>query len=314
MSEILLLPYGFTAVLGRIDFTGMGGIEVGRRRFQTEADIERAIRDGFGQGTGVDYKPWLRVRDVPSQGLSKKTLGVKVPRPYQLLSQNEHLYFLTLEFSRSVTDIREQYPLLPRSKAEEAAQLLGFTYPRYPGTSLNYVLTTDFLVTTVNASGNQVISARTVKEESAFDGGGAYRVSEKLEIERVFWEAQGVEWKLVLKETLFQTSFARNLAWLRKNAKIDRDLQNYALQKKFIAELQNCVANEWTIEEGLRKVGRKIFVPFPDCKRLYQNLLWNRKILIDLKAELISWSTQLPKFEVDSKLILAADQKIEMTA
>jgi hypothetical protein len=40
-----------------------GWVAMRRRRFKTEADIARYIKEGFGQGEGSAYKPWVRVQE-----------------------------------------------------------------------------------------------------------------------------------------------------------------------------------------------------------------------------------------------------------
>ncbi len=290
---------------------GMGGIQVGKRRFQTEADIDRAIRSGYGQEAGLAYRPWLRVRDVPSRGQSKKTLGIKVPRKYEFFSQNEYFYFLTLEFSQSIIDIREQFPLLPTSETVEAASSLGYAHPKFPGTGLDYVMTTDFLITKLNSVGEEVYYARTVKDECEFEGEKSGRVAEKLEIERLVWERRGVDWKVVLKETLFETCFARNLQWLKKNANVERDLQSYPVQRRFLLELYKYSGAGLTIEQALREVSKETFVSLPDCRRLYQNLLWRKVMKIDLESKLLDWPISLPEFEFDLTAEFTQPEKME---
>jgi hypothetical protein len=51
--------------------------------FRTAADVERRIGQGFGQGQGAGYRPWLRVQEVPPVGITQaaaSVLGVHHPR------------------------------------------------------------------------------------------------------------------------------------------------------------------------------------------------------------------------------------------
>ncbi|MCY1546037.1 hypothetical protein D9M68_820120 [compost metagenome] len=172
-------------------------------------------------------------------------------------------------------------------------------------------MTTDFLITKLNAEGKEVYYARTVKDECEFEGGKSGRVAEKLEIERLFWERRGVDWKIVLKETLFETCFARNLHWLKKNANIERDLQGYPIRRKFLLELHKCVGTDLTIEQALRQVSKETFVKLSDCRRIYQNLLWRKVMKIDLKSKLLDWSISLPEFEFDLTAELTQSHQME---
>ena len=112
----------------------------------TDTEIQQ-IKNSRGQGRGSDYLPWLTVRDVPSIGLSFRVKGWKSHRIHHLLSQLELNYFYTLEWSLIVTDIREQYPLLPLSETWQIASLKGISHPTSPKTNQPVVMTTDFLIT-----------------------------------------------------------------------------------------------------------------------------------------------------------------------
>ncbi|VTX55949.1 Transposon Tn7 transposition protein TnsA [Acinetobacter ursingii] len=76
-----------------------------------ELKIQKWIKEGRGQGFGNNYKPWLTIRDVSSEGRSHRVFGHKSQRTYHLLSDLELAAFLLLEWNPSTTDIREQYPL-----------------------------------------------------------------------------------------------------------------------------------------------------------------------------------------------------------
>eukprot|EP01132_Coremiostelium_polycephalum_P008272 gene8272-10164_t len=184
-----------TAVMSFYDFFSARGLR--GRKFASQQDIERHIANGFGEGAGASYVPWLRVQDVPSIGRSHKIQGVKIERIHHLLSDLERSYFLVCEFSENVVDIREQYPLLPTERAQAIASAIDVRYPRYPRTTLPYVMTTDFLLTVKDLNGNFKSVARTVKYRSDLVGKGSNRTLEKLEIEKRFWHSQGVDWKIV---------------------------------------------------------------------------------------------------------------------
>lgn len=86
------------------------------------------------------------MRDVPSRGLSSRVKGWKTGRVHHFLSQLELSYFYTLEWSVSVIDIREQYPLIPPKSTLDIADRLNIKPPTDPKTKLPIVMTTDFLV------------------------------------------------------------------------------------------------------------------------------------------------------------------------
>ena len=107
-----------------------------RRRIKMQADVDRYVKQGLGQGERESYQPWLRVQDVPSRGRSHKVLGSIVDRVYHLLSDLEYAFWLQLDFSEHVVDIREQFPLFPVPALQAIASSKGIKYPVYLGTDV----------------------------------------------------------------------------------------------------------------------------------------------------------------------------------
>lgn len=174
----------------------------GSRRSESGA-IARRLKEGRGQGSEKSYKPWLTVRDVPSRGLSVRIKGRKTGRVHHLLSQLELSYFLMLDDIRAgcVTDIREQFPLTPIETTLEIADMLSIRHPKDPKTGEPIVMTTDFLVIVTSADGERRL-ARTLKPSADL---GSPRVIEKFEIERIYWETQGVDWGIVTEREIPQS-------------------------------------------------------------------------------------------------------------
>jgi hypothetical protein len=182
---------------------------VKRKRLLNATNIEEHISQGFGQGRGCDYKPWLVVRDVPSVGVSSRVKGWTTKRVHELFSQLELRYFYLLDWSVLVADIREQYPLLPLEETQEIAQQLNIRHPTNPRTKDPIVMTTDFVVT-VGQSIGVTEQARTVKPKEKLSSA---RVLEKLEIERRYWQNRGISWGIVTENEISK-AFADNVAWI----------------------------------------------------------------------------------------------------
>ena len=178
-----------------------------RKREMTASKIERYIKEGRGQGTGKDYIPWLRVQDVPSLGRSTRGLGWTTGRGYELFSDNERDYCYLLDYSDEVTDIREQYPLLPLEETLMIAEKIGVKHPTDPKTGEPVVITTDFLVTYKD---KQI--ARTVKPSSEIED---ERTIEKFEIERMYWESHHVDWGIIVDSDL-PRRLIRNIEYVHK--------------------------------------------------------------------------------------------------
>src|SRR5262249_28974844 len=151
---------------------------MGKRRVRwTRESIDRRLTEGRGDGTGINYQPWLRVQDVPSKGRIHRIKGCVTGRVHHLLSDLEAKVFYAFDFSPSVLDIREQFPLLPLEDTLAIAEECGVSHPADPGTKHPVVMTTDLLVTSHHAGG-RIHEARAIKYQSDLK---KLRVLEKLE-------------------------------------------------------------------------------------------------------------------------------------
>ncbi len=175
----------------------------------TEARIRTYLKEGRGQGQGAGYKPWLRTNDVPSLGRVHRVYCPKTTRVHHFLSDTEYFAFLHFWWDDTVVDIREQFPLLDREGTGRIADSLGVKHPVDPHSRVPIVMTTDFLLTLYTGS-LQTLKASAVKQASELDNG---RVLEKLEIERIYLEERGVEWRLVTEKEV-KTPVGRNLEWI----------------------------------------------------------------------------------------------------
>jgi len=185
-------------------------------------DIEKMIKEGYGTGVGSEYKPWIKIQDVPSLGRVTRVKGMKTHRQHELLSDMERNYFYILEYSDNVRDIREQYPLLPIEDTISIANELGINHPRSPKTSENIVMTTDFLITISTDDGIKTV-ARTIKsKDDLLDA----RIIEKFEIERVFWEKRDIDWGIVTEEEIDRT-IAHNISFIQSYKDI-RDVDSFS--------------------------------------------------------------------------------------
>lgn len=277
------------------------------RRFKTQADIDRYIAQGYGQGEGENYMPWLRVQDVPSQGRSRKVLGIKTGRQHHLLSDLEFGYLLVLEFSEQVIDIREGFPIFPTEQAREISAQLGIRYPRFPSTNLFYVMSTDFLVTLQAPDGSRRLAARTVKYESAFQHSSDLKGTvEKLELEKAIHCAKGIEdWKLVTEVTIGSTLMA-NLIWLRKGKSVERHLLHPTVQLQFMDAVEYHTRPGRTLQSVIRAAASSTHIPFADGTMLFKHLVLQKAIRFDITGHELSLSGPSPAFTHHRYLISAA--------
>lgn len=152
---------------------------------------ETKIKQGRGTGVGPYYIPWINCREFNSMGTATSMPDWKHGRMIQCLSQAERWFYYKLRWSDEVTDIREQFPLLPLSETAEIAASFGVQ-----GAFHNqHVMTTDFLVTM--ASGENVALTVKAKKDDVTE-----RVNELLNIEREYWRRRGVKYVIGYKEDL----------------------------------------------------------------------------------------------------------------
>jgi hypothetical protein len=157
--------------------------------------VEKRVEEGCGQGRGADYKPTIWVRDFSSKGFSSQGKGWKTGRDHHFLSLNELRYFYVLEWMEIVTDIREQFPLF-LEETLEIARLCGIEHSSDDGKPL--VMTTDFVITVKKGMETEewVRTCKTVEELQS------PRTLEKLEIDRRYWQARGMNWGIVTEREI----------------------------------------------------------------------------------------------------------------
>ena len=157
-----------------------------------EKKIEEFQQDGCGLGEGANYKPWIRVEQVASEGRARRAHSLKTGRMHHFLSDGEAKLFYGAEWDDSVLDIREQFPL-PREETQRVAEQLRIAHPHYVDTKVPMVMTADFLLTIQSASGKELV-AFNVKVDSAAED---EITMAKLEIQRAFFAENGIKHHLI---------------------------------------------------------------------------------------------------------------------
>lgn len=182
---------------------------MGRLKWTEEKIAEREA-EGYGRGQGSSYRPWLEVTDISSQGLSKRVYSAKTGRVHHLFSNVEHALFLACEWSRSVLDIREQYPLA-RDVTLSIAHELKIRHPYYPTTKVPTVMTVDFLLTVIDHGTERFVALNAKRAEEAEDATSL----EKLEIQRTYFEQLEIPHHLVYHSHIPRQK-VKNIEWIRE--------------------------------------------------------------------------------------------------
>ncbi|QBJ66102.1 heteromeric transposase endonuclease subunit TnsA [Bacillus anthracis] len=248
--------------------------------------IEKKLKDGRGQGLGIDYKPWVTIQDVPSLGRATRLKGVKIPRQFEFLSDLERNYFYLLEHSDLVVDIREQYPLLPIEETIVIADELGIKHPTNPKTSEPIAMTTDFLVTISKNQQHQHL-ARTLKYKDELMN---KRVLEKFEIERVYWERQDINWGIVT-ELEIPKEMAYNIAFVHGYADLFaiegfEEVTAYDIEDMSIYFIKKLLAKDQKVKQIAKEFERDFGMVVGCGLSLFKYLIMTKVIEIDLLERL----------------------------
>lgn len=150
----------------------------------SEIKVQKWLKEGRGSGRGRDYKPWLTVRDLPSDGRSHRIFGHKSQRIHHFLSDLELAAFFVLEWHQDTEDIREQFPLRTEDTLALAKDL-GISHPSYRG--IPQIMTSDFLINTRSAQRPKFV-LQAKYSEALQDA----RTIEKLELERRYWQQKSI--------------------------------------------------------------------------------------------------------------------------
>lgn len=246
-------------------------------------DIERWHLQGRGVGEGYEYRPWIKVREVPSLGRARRLKGLKTGRIHHLLSDLEYKHFLLLEFNDQVIDIREQYPLFPLDQLIGIANALAISYPNYVGTSTPYVLTTDLLATYSAEDGSKKLHARSIKYAADLDD---KTTLEKLELERVYWETKNATWDIGTEYSINHIFF-RNLNWLRFSLYSARRNIDIPKMIEFLIVLTNECGSRKSLLNVIEQGAKHAAVSCEIAIIWFKFLVWKKIILLDLYSELL---------------------------
>jgi len=174
----------------------------------SEKKIAAFLAEGRGSGEGVNYKPWIRVGEISSKGRKRPVQSARFGRDVHLLSDIEFRFFLMLERSLDVLEVREQYPL-ERDLTLEVARQLGIRHSYHRGTHVPIVMTVDFMVA-LNRNGMVTWEVFDTKSDEDVED---ERTLEKLEIQRTACELMELPHHVVLGSQLDRQE-ARNLEWV----------------------------------------------------------------------------------------------------
>jgi TnsA endonuclease N terminal/TnsA endonuclease C terminal len=265
--------------------------------YWTRKLIARRLSEGRGKGSGRNYQPWLRVQDVPSKGRIHRIKGCTTGRVHHLLSDLEAKVFYTFDYSPSVRDIREQFPLLPLEETLAIAEECSVTHPADPMTRQPIVMTTDLLVMR-HFEGSSIYEARAIKYESELQ---RPRVLEKLEVERRYWMRRNIDWGII-RECDIHQPLVDNIRWIRPYFNItDLYPLNEGVIRQVAGRLTHYIRREITpLSEIAGWCDAEFGLPDGSSLAVVRHLLATKQWQVDMSKRihpgerLILMETQLP--------------------
>jgi hypothetical protein len=262
---------------------------VGRGRGEwTQAKFERYVKEGRGQGSGENYRPWITVQDFPSKGRSSRSPGWKTNRVHHFFSDHEKRLFYLFEWSDAVTDIKEQFPLLDLDLAMNIADAMKMKYPIDPVSNTPFVLTTDFMLS-VNQDGKKVELARTVKPSTELS---KKRVAEKFELERRYYAAKGIDWGIVTEQEIPKV-LAGNIEWIHSAYKLEGNTEINSAELHSLATILKSRLQESnnTINKVTTALDREMNLESGTSLYLFRHLLARKEILMDMETTISACSS-----------------------
>lgn len=237
--------------------------------------IIRWKKEGRGQGAGKNYKPWFTAKQVSSRGNTHRPKGITTGREHLFLSDWEYYYFLLLDWSDVVSDIREQFPLLEITETMEIAQELGVDHPIDPKKNDLKVMTTDIYWD--RSDGSQfAVSFKPFKLITE-------REIEKMEIERIYWQRRNVTWELITEHDV-PMNYAKNIDYVHSTY----DLTDYHIPKDMVYKAKKIMEpllmkGQYKLTEITNMVDDRLGLEPGNCLTLARHFIMTKQWIINME-------------------------------
>ena len=244
-----------------------------RKLLWNEEKLKRYLAEERGSGEGSNYKPWLTIQSMPSDGRASRMLGIKTGRVHHFFSDTQRKYFLTLDwFDETVVDIREHYPLLDLTKVVDDYDL---DLRKYQDENEHYVLTTTFLISKRMPNGEIVEFARSIKYASNLDKKSTL---ESLEVQRRYFEKKGIDFGIVTNKDLNMVQ-VKNIEWLNPIISMNYKHEN-------ISDIEMMIKSRYKTEEIpfnklLEAIDSDYGFEAGTAVLVFKSMVANRKVVID---------------------------------
>ena len=231
---------------------------------------------------GNEYSPYIKINTFSSKGRVTRIMGIKTGRIHHLQSDNQYRAFMYFEWADNVIDIRESYPLLDIMEAIDNKEDLRFDKFKDKETNKQFVITTNFLLTIKNSYGEIQYVARTIKNTTELSRA---ITAERLEIERRYWEAKGIEWKIITEKEI-DRQYVKNIEFMRETLLPsqfqEQELMQYANQLAVVLTENGdrpvkLILKDFEKNMGIEE-GMGIFI--------FRYLVAKKKIKVDMKRKI----------------------------
>ena len=281
---------------------------VGRAKM-TRNRLQALILQGFGQGRGNGYMPWICVTRGNSPRCSNHFVAVTSiqEKPLHLMSGLEYGATRVATWL-GAKEVRTQFPIWPWSghphpmsglnpvddqKLPETIGLLEIAYEAgikhgcYVGApDQPYVATTD-LVLTINAPTGSRLVFWTCKPASILTCAGPRqnRIAERIELERRYAKAVGAT-HVVYDGTHVSTKLVANLDWLEPPRQ-ERTDANLCAVRKLFSDAYNISKATGTIEQRIEQAAVSIGIGVSSAQCHFRAAAWLGQIEIDLSQPVL---------------------------
>jgi hypothetical protein len=264
---------------------------------KTRRRITRHIRNSWIESfekmnrLSKHYISFIKCQDLISSGAKNRTPDYQeTGNDFDLLSLNEHFFYLQLLRDPRITWIKEQYPLLPIERAISIAKTLGVRYPTYPySDSVEVVMTVDFYCGTIfgydvaysikDAADIEQLSKATKRVKSNFEN--------KQLIERVFHESkkEKCKWFLISSDCI-KTIYSENLQRLAPYIILKTALMFYLASWLMCFKSYLGLKQQLSLADLLQTTATDMQLEYTDVISMFNHSLWHDLIKTDLNKKI----------------------------
>ena len=227
----------------------------------------RWLGQGKGLGRGNSYLPFLNVRSGPHSDVARHD-GHVTGRIHHSFGPYEPIilqFFDALDiYDRDlvVTDILEQYPLVPTANpatnptavTREIAERLGIPHPPKSRADDFVVLTTD-LVVFMHVGARELVLALCIKLSADLED---VRVRQKLEIERRYWQDRRLDGRETFWYLVTERDVPRRLVDNLSRLARARSIKTYTPPESSMTERIRTLLEEALDSRPLGRVAREV--------------------------------------------------------